>query len=60
MSSRKGMFSVVPILVGFLTPDEESMYGQIFAPYLADPENIFVISSDFCHWGMLKFFDSLF
>lgn len=21
------------------------------APYLADPENLFVISSDFCHWG---------
>lgn len=27
------------------------MYGRIFAEYLKDPENLFVISSDFCHWG---------
>lgn len=27
------------------------MYGEIFAKYLADPQNLFVISSDFCHWG---------
>lgn len=27
------------------------MYGKIFAPYLADPQTLFVISSDFCHWG---------
>ena len=26
-------------------------YGRIFARYLADPSNVFVISSDFCHWG---------
>ncbi|KAH0838338.1 memo-like protein-domain-containing protein [Lanmaoa asiatica] len=26
-------------------------YGNILAPYFADPENFFVISSDFCHWG---------
>ena len=26
-------------------------YGRIFARYLSDPSNVFVISSDFCHWG---------
>ncbi len=26
-------------------------YGRIFARYLSDPSNLFVISSDFCHWG---------
>ncbi len=26
-------------------------YGRIFAKYLADPNNLFIISSDFCHWG---------
>ena len=26
-------------------------YGAILAPYLADPHNFFIISSDFCHWG---------
>ncbi|KAJ0169260.1 hypothetical protein K1T71_015144 [Dendrolimus kikuchii] len=27
-------------------------YGAILAPYLADPHNLVVISSDFCHWGL--------
>ncbi len=27
------------------------MYGEILAPYLADPTSVFIISSDFCHWG---------
>ena len=26
-------------------------YGQIFAKYLADPTSVFIISSDFAHWG---------
>ncbi|XP_060573395.1 protein MEMO1-like [Ruditapes philippinarum] len=51
MESRKGNFTVVPVLVGSLTPEKEELYGKIFARYLADPENFFVISSDFCHWG---------
>lgn len=29
----------------------EAKYGEILAPYLDDPSNLFVISSDFCHWG---------
>lgn len=44
-------FKIVPILVGSLNADKEEMYGRILAPYLADPSNVFVISSDFCHWG---------
>lgn len=38
-------------MVGGLTPESEAEYGEIFAPYLMDPQNLFVISSDFCHWG---------
>ena len=41
----------MPVLVGSLSVEKEQMYGSIFAKYLADPENLFVISSDFCHWG---------
>lgn len=44
-------FTVVPVLVGSLTTDKEQLYGKIFSKYLADPDNLFVISSDFCHWG---------
>lgn len=42
---------LIPILVGATTPQAERDYGRILAPYLADPTSIFIISSDFCHWG---------
>jgi hypothetical protein len=51
MESRRGQFTIVPILVGSLSLDKEQTYGRILARYLADPDNLFVISSDFCHWG---------
>ena len=41
----------MPILVGSLSVQNEIRYGQFFSKYLSDPENFFVISSDFCHWG---------
>lgn len=44
-------FKLVPILVGALNEEREQQYGQLLAPYLRDPATIFVISSDFCHWG---------
>lgn len=44
-------FLLVPILVGALSEANETKYGQLLAEYFANPENLFVISSDFCHWG---------
>jgi len=44
-------FTLVPILVGNLSVDSEIAYGKLLAPYLSDPRNFFIISSDFCHWG---------
>lgn len=49
--SRKDDFSIVPILVGALSKNKEHEYGKLLSKYLADPSNLFVISSDFCHWG---------
>lgn len=40
---------LIPILVGNF--QNESEFGEIFAPFFADPSNLFIISSDFCHWG---------
>ncbi|XP_065832447.1 protein MEMO1-like [Oscarella lobularis] len=51
MQSHKGAFTVVPVLVGALDVDGEKKYGAAFSKYLLDPDNLFVISSDFCHWG---------
>lgn len=42
---------LVPIMVGNTDARAEAHYGSLLAPYLSDPGNIFVISSDFCHWG---------
>ncbi len=45
------LIQIVPIIVGQLTETTAKEYGQLFAPYLSQNENFFVISSDFCHWG---------
>lgn len=34
-----------------LIPEGTALAGALLAPYLDDPSNLFVISSDFCHWG---------
>jgi len=51
MQNKKAPFTIVPILVGKLSPENEELYGVLLSKYLADPKNLFVISSDFCHWG---------
>jgi len=43
--------SLVPIMVGNTSAATEAQLGSILAPYLRDPSNAFVISSDFAHWG---------
>ncbi|KAF2102398.1 UPF0103-domain-containing protein [Rhizodiscina lignyota] len=42
---------LIPILVGSTSTTAERRYADILAPYLADPTSVFVVSSDFCHWG---------
>lgn len=42
---------LVPILVGSISTASEKAFGRVLAPYLADPATLFVVSSDFCHWG---------
>ncbi|KAF2027010.1 UPF0103-domain-containing protein [Setomelanomma holmii] len=49
--SNPSSVPLVPLMIGNTDPSTESHYGSLLAPYLSDPSNIFVISSDFCHWG---------
>lgn len=42
---------VTPILVGNTSASSEASYGRLLAPYLADSTSLFIISSDFAHWG---------
>lgn len=44
--------TLIPILVGGTSEASERLYGQILAPYLAKPTSVFIVSSDFCHWGL--------
>jgi len=44
-------FTLVPIVVGSTSPAMEAKYGQLLAPYFELPDTLFIISSDFCHWG---------
>jgi AmmeMemoRadiSam system protein B len=48
---NKAMPTLVPIMIGNTSGSFESTLGKLLAPYLADPETAFVISSDFAHWG---------
>ncbi|KAI8623739.1 UPF0103-domain-containing protein [Xylariaceae sp. FL1651] len=50
-SSKDKYPTLVPILVGDNKGPEEKEFGALLAPYLQDPDNVFVVSSDFCHWG---------
>jgi AmmeMemoRadiSam system protein B len=43
--------TIVPIIVGGLKNNLEVEYADILRPYFNNDENLFVISSDFCHWG---------
>lgn len=42
---------LVPIMVGSTSASTERTVGTLLAPYLNDASNVFIISSDFCHWG---------
>lgn len=44
-------FKLVPIMVGHIDKKSQEYYGKIFAEYLKDEKNLFIVSSDFCHWG---------
>jgi AmmeMemoRadiSam system protein B len=50
-SPPSGSPRLVPIVVGSLSPEREQQVGEILAPYILDPGVVFIVSSDFCHWG---------
>ncbi len=44
-------FKLLPIMVGNLTEEDEEYFGNIIKEYAKDKKTLFVVSSDFCHWG---------
>lgn len=51
MSKSDSPYTIVPILVGSLSLEKQAVYAKILSPFLDDPHTVFIISSDFCHWG---------
>lgn len=45
------LVTIVPIMISGLLAELRARVVAQLAPYLADPHNTFVVSSDFCHWG---------
>lgn len=48
---REKDVKIVPIMVGDVNLGSLNEYGTIFAEFLKSETNLFIISSDFCHWG---------
>ncbi|KAK8832966.1 hypothetical protein WA577_003944, partial [Blastocystis sp. JDR] len=42
---------VVMMMVGCVNTKQKEIYAESLVPYMKDPKTVFVISSDFCHWG---------
>ncbi|PFH35024.1 Memo family protein [Besnoitia besnoiti] len=48
---REQAFTLVPIVVGDLRRADHSAFATALRPYFLEVGNLFVFSSDFCHWG---------
>lgn len=42
---------IVPILVGAINCSKAKEIGETLSHYFKDESNLFIVSSDFCHWG---------
>ena len=38
-------------MVGYIPEDKYHLYAELLEPYLRDEKTVFIVSSDFCHWG---------
>ena len=42
---------IVPIMIGGFKENDDKKYAEILQEYFDNDENLFVFSTDFCHWG---------
>jgi AmmeMemoRadiSam system protein B len=47
----ENQFTLVPLMIGNLNTHAEEFFGKVLSEYLKDDKTLFIISSDFCHWG---------
>jgi AmmeMemoRadiSam system protein B len=51
MKRNRRDYTIIPIMVGELSERSLEIYATTLKNHVEDPESLFVISSDFCHWG---------
>ncbi|CAK9436752.1 uncharacterized protein LODBEIA_P12740 [Lodderomyces beijingensis] len=51
LRSPHGPPKIIPIMISGMDYETQNELAEALLPFLADEENHFVISSDFCHWG---------
>lgn len=51
--SRQGDsdIKIIPLMVGQLNEKDYELYAKALVHYFDDDRSLFVVSSDFCHWG---------
>lgn len=42
---------IVPMMVGDIPEAKYKAYAKLLLPLFMDEKTVFVVSSDFCHWG---------
>ena len=42
---------MVPLMVGDIPKDKWSGYAKVLLPLFMDERTLFIVSTDFCHWG---------
>ena len=48
---RAADLKLVPLMVGDIPEAKYRAYAEVLLPLFLDERTVFVISSDFCHWG---------
>ena len=44
-------FKLVPLMIGKIPENQYHNYATLLLPLFKDERTVFVVSSDFCHWG---------
>jgi AmmeMemoRadiSam system protein B len=44
-------FTLIPLMVGDMSPESRLQFAAALQPYFDSPDSLFIISTDFCHWG---------
>ena len=50
-AGRADALKLVPMMVGDIPEAKYKAYAEVLLPLFLDERTVFIISSDFCHWG---------